>query len=362
MSSVGEYICISCWTSFIGAPNPKGELTCPHCSYAQPAADDYLTQGGEDASASTAPTSDPQIEPAALDMTLQDVKMPWAGDTQARAEGQPSELEPISFDDLEELEDLLGGGAESEAAPPAPDAGSPPSTPDADDDPAQEAEPGPGDVIWQIKSESGLTYSFFSADSMISWAKGLSAQKNLLISIDGIAWKPLAPFQSAYVEGGDALGAFRGTAAHRPARTAAPQPAPQKTINAAAKPTRSTRAPSQAIRRTGNLSRVTTRPNPTGQHGAPDPLAAAMNAAVAAEGGAPARSNTSTGQRRRPTRTSSTVPRSQTGNSQAQRGQVVESNSWPGRLAFLGVGILVGGTGVYFGLYLLGFYNLTFAF
>ena len=45
-----------------------------------------------------------------------------------------------------------------------------------------------------------------------------------------------------------------------------------------------------------------------------------------------------------------------------QQPKVEEANPWPGRLAFMGLGVFFGGTSVYFGMYLLGFYDLTFAF
>ena len=79
-----EYICISCWTSFSGTAG-SGDITCPHCGYVQP---------GQDGAAAAPKAKPAAAEPADMDMTMQDMRMPWAeGGPPTKRKG--GKLEPM---------------------------------------------------------------------------------------------------------------------------------------------------------------------------------------------------------------------------------------------------------------------------
>lgn len=332
----------------------------------------------------------PAVDPptvADLDRTMQDMKMPWAEGGDPSALGKDGGLEPISFDDLEELEELLrddprqkrkaAEGAESPPTPAKTEAHRKPSmvafgTGEAFDDeppppPTAAAAPADSRTVWCLKSAAGLTYSFFDIPGLSRWAAGLEGLADLVVSIDGIVWKSYKEFQTAVDGGSGAIDAFRGTKASRPAAKPSAAAAAEPARPAAKGPGRTasaTRKPTQARKRTraGNRTSVSERQPPSD-------LADAMAAAVAQESGQStggktgrhARPGRATGERARPAARNGGATK--TGSFKLASGPPAEEiNPWPGRLGFMGVGLFVGGAGVYFGMYLLGFYDLTFAF
>ena len=195
VSEPSEYICISCWTPFEGTPDEKSEITCPHCAFVQPAGSDSTTSSAG----------------ASGSMTMQDVRAPWLD--------KDGSDEPIAFDNLEQLEQLLGNSGQSapvvqssqkEAPPPPPVAEAPGESPPtiqadfelvgkADSEPASvlqaiTSEAGP--TIWRLKSDVGMTYSFFSLTSLVRWADGLAPQDKAALTSDGVVWKRLGDFRS----------------------------------------------------------------------------------------------------------------------------------------------------------------------
>ena len=295
--------------------------------------------------------------------------MPWADDGDASAK-KPG-LEPISFDDLEELEQLLSGDEPlpQPAAPPTAPAAPPPPPPAApsnegavvgsDPDPGPEApeEGSRSRTIWRLKSASGLTYSFYDTVALARWAGGLQKPEALLVSIDGITWKAYGKFKAQIGNGGDAVEAFRGLASAAPPQ--APAAAAKKaSITGQAK--REASAPAAAARRsTSNLRKASvtksrTKTQTSELRRAPSALSLAAEAAAAAED-----KRTSGGGPRKRSSSRSGITRTTASFNVRQEGG---GNPWPGRLAFMGLGLMIGGASVYFGMYLLGFYDLSFNF
>ncbi len=395
VSEGGEYICISCWTSFVADTSGAGELTCPHCGYLQPAADEYLGASGAaptDGKADKAPAEPAQPEHARadLDRTMQDMRAPWAdGGDKDKGGG----LEPISFDDLEELEELLSedprtakkpikapnmqAAAPKLAAvppqPPQPPQQSAPAISFGTGDEIDDDEPAPAQaaaadsvaaapqarVIWKLKSATGMTYSFFDIEALSRWATGLSDTKALVLSLDGIEWKAYGEFQSALSKGDEAVAAFAGSKATQPRRVAAKEaPAPASVTKNSKRPEAPKRAAS-AVRQT-QRSRAVARATTTAERKRQPSVLEQVAAEAAAHEDAKSGRGTRTVERARPNLQRQASARS-TGNFQIRQG-VVEANPWPSRLAFMGLGLVLGGATVYFGLYLLGFYDLSFTF
>ena len=282
--------------------------------------------------------------------------MPWAGG--AAGKDAPG-LEPISFDDLDELEQLLSSDEPSEpsGAPPPPVIVPPePAEPESESteteaEPAPAAPDAPANTIWRLKSSSGLTYSFYAVSSLLRWADGLGQQKGVLISSDGVTWKDFAKFRAALGPDGDGdpHAAFQGTVTARPAQAPAPKRSPSTTQTGTresiAKSRRSTAGARSAsavrgqskLSTTGERKRSPSVMSVTGERKSDPAASRAQN-----RGGGPRQKRTS--------------------SYQLRSADAAPSNPWPGRLVFMGLGVAIGGASVYFGMYLLGFYELQLPF
>ena len=345
-----EYICISCWTSFVAKANDSGEVTCPHCDYLQPAAEDYL-----DANQSDPPPPSVSSPPASIsattdvDMTMRDIKMPWAemDTSDPLAQAQAPGLEAISFDDMDELDELLGKASEevapteNSAAPAADEA--PPVAEVAPPAAETTEKPETASTVWRLKSAAGLTYNFYDFHSLTKWADGLEKPEKAQVSIDGISWKVLSSVREKIADGDTALETYKSTAVQRPKQA----PPPKRTTNTSVRRDRN----SKAQRRSASAIRTAAKAKRTSDERKRAAnalqLAAEQAAAEAPRGGS------GTAQRRRTGRT-------QTTTGQSRKGKQAAASSWSGRLLFMALGASVGGAGVYFGMYLLGFYDLTF--
>lgn len=198
--------------------------------------------------------------------------------------------------------------------------------------------------VWRVKSDSGLTYCFFSAEKLIRWVDGLSPQKHAMVSVDGLNWKSYGDFKAKYAGETEAMAALEAASEGKPA--AQPAPAGGSGPSVAGPSTIAKRDPKAPARTATGLQAVTRAPAPTTRAGA-----------------RPTKPQT-TGERRaisvtdeRPRPSDSTVaPR------RASEGAAPASAGWGARLGFMAAGMIVGGAGVYFGMYLLGFYDLSFSF
>lgn len=364
-------------------PDPSGQVTCPHCGFVQPAAENYLDQGEVPARKDNQPPS-----PAAdgLDKTMADMKMPWAD-----GGGGSSGLEPISFDDLEELEQLLSADAAPlPSIPPKTTPGIPPAehkpsgagprisfgTGDEFDEAEAAAAAGQaeaseapaeapgGATIWRLKSTKGLTYSFYNTQSLQRWAEGLGESAGMLVSIDGITWKKYDEFQELLGDTSGAIDAFKGATPTGPPRSASvPGPSQtQTTIRSESRPAMAPAKPKRSVSaaRTGSRTRTSTTAERPRMSSTQSAIEAVTAEAMAVEAG-----RSTTGQRPRPSKGKSSrpAPRTTTGSYQFRAGEGQKSSgTWAGRALFLGFGTIIGGASVYFGLYLLGYYDLVFAF
>jgi hypothetical protein len=198
--------------------------------------------------------------------------------------------------------------------------------------------------VWRVKSDSGLTYCFFSAEKLIKWVDGLSPQKNAMVSVDGLNWKSYGDFKAKYAGETEAMAALEAASEGKPAAQAAPVGGSGPSV--AGPSTIAKRDPKAPARTATGLQAVTRAPAPATRAGP-----------------RPAKPQT-TGERRalsvtdeRPRPSDSTVaPR------RANDAPSPASAGWGARLGFMAAGMLVGGAGVYFGMYLLGFYDLSFSF
>ncbi|MFT5431164.1 MAG: hypothetical protein ACI9OJ_001843 [Myxococcota bacterium] len=377
VSKSSEYICINCWAPFEAVADTSGKVTCPDCEYVQPASDDFL--GGSKAEASAPPP------PSDMDATMADMKAPWSGGSPSAPKPARS-MEPISFDDLEELEALLTGDAEPQPTPkpkkPAPprqsakpkkaakkggatapgkkggseSAATPQAatprtvpqspTPESADESAPEAEAArdgenAGEILWRLKSDSGLTYSFYDSSALLRWHSGLGEQKHALLSNDSVSWKPVAEF-TGFVEGGATPEeAFAKATASTPPPAEAP-PSTSTTTTGQRENVAPAASPRRAATGTRKRPKSNTLERPRGPRGP---------------------STTTTGERKAPpARSASVAPRGSQASAQIRPTEMAEVNTWSGRLAFMALGFAVGGGCVYFGMYLLGFYDLVFSF
>ena len=191
-------------------------------------------------------------------------------------------------------------------------------------------------AVWRVKSDSGLTYCFFSAERLIRWVDGLGPQRNAMVSVDGLNWKAYTDFKAKYAGDTEAMAALEAAAEGKPASSAASAATtvigPSSSQKAGKGPARTSTALQQQARGpqpTRNV--VRSKAQPTGERRAPQ-----------VTGERPAVSDDAISGRR-------PMPGS-------------ASVGWGVRVAFMGAGMVVGGLGVYFGLYLAGFYELTMPF
>jgi hypothetical protein len=355
--SAEEYICLSCWTSFTAASSDAAEVTCPHCGHVQPARNDY-TDGANEGSEEPVPNE--QEAPA--------IEAATTPESAANAMDDPSEtsrpvgLEPISFDELEELEQLLSDDESDLSSGDLSDLSSgdleesfeeddeysglgdldndleqllnngvldrltaptQPSRRTADDSPEDGSEEA-SQAVWRVKSDAGLTYSFYCVDSLKRWFEALGEQRNAMVTADGVQWKAFADFQKKLEEHDDAQSAFESTQTqHREsAEPEAPIGANPKAHTGQQQVTRN--------RHTKAIDR--NHPSASGS-----------------------RQNRNGGTRANKGGRSASRNRSRT------RGRDPETKpNWSINVAFMALGLVVGGTVVYFGMYLLGFYELAF--
>jgi len=350
-----EYICVSCWTSFDVNPANDNDVVCPHCGFEQPAVDQYLEQDTEQAAPHTpveeAPDAENGTDAADQEKTDGDrVAEEVIENTTIKADVSDNVeegLEPISFDNLDDLETLMEEGeksveAESEATETTPSTAET-STDEESAGPPTKTPEVPMVIAWQLKGSGGLTYRFTSANGLVAWASQMERPKKCLISIDGAIWKRLNEFLKQLGEDSEPTKAFADTAALAPLSYA-----PKK--DAGGKKENTTRA--QSISR---ARRAATAGSSAKGKGSSERTRSRTSATRTGE-----RSRTSQGGPRR-TATSMTGRRSTTtANMRAPRSQdVAGSTHWKTRMVFLSVGLAVGGLGVYIGMYLLGFYELV---
>ena len=333
-------------------------MVCPHCGYKQPSSNDYLAQtesveetDGENSSEESHP---PDVSPPETEVEIPAENQPTEEEQPANAPSAPAEnstepstsdvnrppgLEPISFDELDELETLLSSDdhdipeapAEPDTATDEPgdaepaDAAADDATPPVEDG-AEDASAGNGSTIWRFKSDYGLTYSFFAVEGLIRWAEALGEQSQALVTNDGVVWKPFVDFKKQVDSAGDAGAAFQNTEMNLQAPAEAASPVDTGQINRegpAARPKR----PSGARRK----------------------------------GPAPRRKSSSAGSRntRGGSRVGQSKPSSRRG---AAKGGDKAAASSTAKIGYLVFGLLLGGSAVYFGMYVLGFYDLVFKF
>jgi len=312
-------------------------------------------------------------------MTMQDVRAPWLD--------KDGSDEPIAFDNLEQLEQLLGNSGQSapvvqssqkEAPPPPPVAEAPGESPPtiqadfelvgkADSEPASvlqaiTSEAGP--TIWRLKSDVGMTYSFFSLTSLVRWADGLAPQDKAALTSDGVVWKRLGDFRSELEKNDNLTEAF--DAAPLP-QVAAATTAKATTTGSTSRPNKSKANVTQTRRRPTRTSSATSRHKQStvtgerkrnkGMAGVSPEMEELMKAASASEDGAHV--TTSQISRRAVGGAGSSVRTSGKHKSVAASKSNQASSS---PVAFFGLGAILGAAGVYFGLYLAGFYDLVFSF
>jgi len=268
---------------------------------------------------------------------------------------RPAGLEPISFDDLDELEQLLsdddsdvssgdldatfdpdddssglldemdGGLDELLGNNDAPDPSSEEIHSDDGNDSADKPANDSSPTIWRVKSDRGLTYSFFSIDSLKRWFSALGEQQNALVTVDNVEWKAFGDFEKQLADNEDARSAFKNTQAREQdsAEPAAPIEFSPKTQSGTHTSPRKSRG--HTVERS--------RPTGTGR--------GKTGEAHQSRSGRRTGSGSRAGVRR--------------------KGQEpAPAPTWSGQIAFMALGLVVGGAGVYFGMYLLGFYELTF--
>lgn len=351
VSSISEFICISCWTSFEGESS-EGEVVCPHCGYKQPSSNDYLasaesTEGSDQNQSPPAASLEPNVEVAPADTETQaksdeatesepDATTDEWSDSSASDANRPPGLEPISFDELDELETLLSSddhdvpdtGNEPESSTPTEEADAADTTDDTESEENTEDACETTEVTtWRFKSDYGLTYSFFAVEGLLKWAEALGEQSQALVTNDGIVWKPFADFKKQVESQGDAGAAFQNTQVkvQEPAEAASPVETGQ-------------------ANRDGGATRPQRQTGPR------------------RKGPAPRRKPSSAGARN--TKGGSRVGQSKAGSRRgaAKGGGKTAAASGTAKAGFLVFGILLGGSAVYFGMYLLGFYDLVFKF
>ena len=198
MSGRGEYICISCWTSFEGTADGRGLVTCPHCAFVQPVGDE------PDATIQSAPPDGLMMR--ASGSATRSAEPPRTTGRQAVPPSASQALEPLSIESLESLsepsppaapvvsERHSDATARSGATPPPSRSDSVPLTTDAPPSDGPEVEA----PVWRVKSDSGLTYCFFSAERLIRWVDGLGPQKHAMVSVDGVNWKAYSDFHGKF--------------------------------------------------------------------------------------------------------------------------------------------------------------------
>jgi DNA-directed RNA polymerase subunit RPC12/RpoP len=354
--SAEEYICLSCWTSFTAAgqletyaASDAAEVTCPHCGHVQPARNDYRDGANE---GSEEPAANEQDAPAAEAATVLESAASAMDDPSETS--RPAGLEPISFDELEELEQLLSNdesdlssGDLEESFEQDDDhsglgdldndleqllnngvldritAPTQPNNRTADDSPEDGSEEAP-QAIWRVKSDAGLTYSFYCVDSLERWFEALGEQRNAMVTVDGVQWKAFADFQKKLQEHDDAQSAFESTQTQH--REFAEPEAPIGTIL-------KTHTGQQQVTRNRHTKAIDrNRPSASGS-----------------------RQNRNGGTRANKGGRSASRSKSRT------RGRAPETKpNWSINVAFMALGLVVGGAVVYFGMYLLGFYELAF--
>ena len=162
-----------------------------------------------------------------------------------------------------------------------------------------------------------------------------------MVSMDGVNWKSFDQFETMVSGGVGADEALANTATARPAQL--PQQAPSATV-------------------TQQSSSVGTRPSKSGSQPASGPVPR-RGTVVAARTGP---SSTTTSERKRGSDADSDRSPPPRRSGQSAVAQLPRSHAgdhvWPMSIAFMCLGVIVGGASVYFALYLLGFYDLTSPF
>ncbi len=342
MSARGEYICISCWTSFESLPDDGGFVTCPHCGFTQPASDD-----GEATVQTAAPRPSAPRAPAQPPVRSSPLEpLPIAPGARGPSGASAITMSPRDMDSLEELVAQPSGARSLPEA--APDVEPPPpartvSVPITENAPAEPSAPPveSGPRIWRLKSDAGLTYCFFEPDKLMRWVDGLGPQKNALVSVDGVNWKTYADFKSKFESDGEALSALESASEHKPVAApsltaptvagAAPGPKPAGGRGPASPPVRPAQPTRQGVR---------PKPNPTGER----------------------RAITTTGERPAELGLADASPNRRPPSSATGTHKAVGSGGWGARIGFMAAGMVLGGAGVYFGLYLMGYYDLVMPF
>ncbi len=352
LSFRGEYICISCWTSFEGAPNGQGHVTCPHCDFVQPVGDepDATVQSSiPEAVARQAPVAakaPPVAPPAAKSVPPAPKSFPPRA---AEPKPQPAKgLEPLSLDSLESFSQeesipppVPPPPAKERAVPPPSRSASLPPTPHEElEPPAPAPDVSLSDTtVWRVKSDSGLTYCFFSAEKLIRWVEGLGPQRNAMVSVDGINWKAYADFKQKYAGEAEAMAALEASAEGRPVASAPAGGAPS--VATSLPPKRDPKAPARTV----TSMQATQARGPQG-----------------ARTGARAKQQT-TGELRRAAQVTGERPAPADTSTTGRRPTPAATNAgWGARIGFMAAGMVLGGAGVYFGMYLMGFYDLAMPF
>ena len=347
-----EYICVSCWTSFDVNPANDNDVVCPHCGFEQPAVDQYLEQDTEQAANTTPVAEAPDAgngtdaadqEDTGDEMVAEELVEDNAGESNNEGEG----LEPISFDNLDDLETLMEEGGksvkgEAEATETTTSAADTPTDEESAEAPAEALEV-PMPIAWQLKGSGGLTYRFTSADGLVAWASKMERPKKCLISNNGANWKRLNEFLKQLGEDPEPAKAFADTAPLAPLSYAPKKDTGGKKENTARAQSisRARRAATTGSSAKGKESAERTRSRAS---------ATREGERTRASQGGPRRTATSMTGRRSTTTTNMRALRSQ---------DIAEATNWKTRMIFLSVGLAVGGLTVYIGMSLLGVYELA---
>ena len=364
-----EYICVSCWTSFEVTTSTESDVLCPHCGFEQPAVDEYLADenaadaplaepvededGGEAQSEQTAPEqaateveTEASVEAAPVDDEEGEETVEEAEENGEEAEELG--LEPISFDDLDELD---SADEEKSQAEPPPESTESESNP-ADVTEAENPEKGGAEseppavvhpIAWQFKGIHGMTYRFLDVKALVKWTTKLNDISSCLVSKDGASWKMLQPFLQHLEEGSDPMAAFTQTAA---LASASPE-TPAAEGDDSQKPSRTQSVAKQRRTATsgggGKGSASAARKSRTNHTRRMD------------------RSRTSHGGSRRTATSMARTRTSTTGTMRSPRSaELTGIPDWKNRIIYLSAGLVVGGLAVYFGMYFMGFYDLAF--
>lgn len=235
-----RFICIACWQEFLVSQSERGarggKVVCPHCGYIQTAtAMPGVPEDLVDAQAvndSTVPVftsgnggspngGEPQ-EPVRPTVPLQE-KPEEADDQEENSEPQMGEESTSELPDVPEEfegEPTPALGFEPPFSDPGindPDAPFSQSaevlvTPSSAQTPAMApSEPipeAPAQLVWQLKTASGLKLKFNDMESLMGWRQKVSGGSQAEISPDGQRWADFSLFMQEYEESNDPWRAF----------------------------------------------------------------------------------------------------------------------------------------------------------